>query len=474
MPHPVAHAYCADSLGYSDASDLSQKLYLRQISAIGLVQDSYQRLQKVEQKITASVSLRYETALEAAQQFDRHPTVSGFGFIPSFLKDNLDLKGMPTRHGSKATPSNAVGKSSGISKQLESCGLVWMGKSKLPEFGLTATTEFSHGEPARNPWNPEHSTGGSSGGSAALVAAGVVPIAHANDGGGSIRIPASCCGLVGLKPSRGRWVPNEVAKDLPIQIVSDGVLTRTVRDTARLFGFAEKHHLSKSLPSIGHIERSTARKLKIAYFSKLPTGGHTHEDCVQAVEQVAAFFSQSGHRVVQINPPIPENFAEDFLLYWASMASSVNYFGKALFGRKFDAEKLEPLTKQLSKYALKRCLKLPFTLKRLKDFAGHYEQSFDDFDVILSPTLGTPPPKIGHLSLDLPIELAKERLFEFACFTAAQNVSGAPGISLPAMVNANNLPIGIHLAAPLGQDSLLIELAYQLEEAGELIQWMSQ
>lgn len=473
MPKPLIHTYSSDSFGFADASCLSNQLSTNQTSATELVIRSFDRLDQVQSKINAVVCTQRTQALRVAESFDRSPRTDGFGFIPSFLKDNLDLKGLPTRHGSRATPSERKSKQSAIANQLAKCGLVWMGKSSLPEFGLTATTEYSRAKATLNPWNPEHSTGGSSGGAAALVAAGVVPIAHGNDGGGSIRIPAACCGLIGLKPSRGRLTFNEMAKGLPIQIVSDGVLTRSVRDTARLLEFAEAHYKNKTLPSIRSQESSRKNNLKIAYFSQLPTGGRSHEDCEQAVERAADFLSGKGHRLEKIEPPIPPEFADDFLLYWASMAMSLKYLGKGLLGRKFRARNLEPFTQELSNYALKNVLKLPFALNRLRQFASLYESYFKDYDLVLSPVLGTPPPKIGHLSLDLPFELARERLFNFACFTAAQNVSGAPGISLPIAVNTDNLPIGVHLAAPFGRDSELIELAFQFERHDQLISWSS-
>lgn len=432
---------------------------------------SFERLEKVEPVINATACLQREVACQAAKEYDEKPKFNGFGFIPSFAKDNLNIIGLPTRHGSLATPEQPFRTTSRLAKLLEGCGLSWMGKSRLPEFGLTATTEYSQSEPARNPWNPSYSAGGSSGGAAALVAAGVVPIAHANDAGGSIRIPASCCGLIGLKPSRGRLLVSEFSKDLPIQIVSDGVLTRSVRDTARLYGFAEKLHKNKELPPLGHLEGEKTGPLKIAYFTDLTTGGSAHEDCIQAVEQTAEFLSSQGHSLKRVRTPVPEKFADDFLLYWASLASSIQYFGKVLFGRQFTPKLLEPLTKELSRYALKNCLKLPFTLNRLKNFSNIYESGFEQFDLMLSPTLGTPPPPIGYLSLELPFEIARDRLFGYACFTAAQNVSGAPGISLPVMINRDNLPIGIHLAAPYGRDALLIETAYLFERKGKLIDW---
>jgi amidase len=230
----------ADALGLHDAMALAEQLQRDETSATALVEAAYQRLEKVNPVLHATACLQKEAALAQASFYDRQGQFRAFQGIPGVLKDNLDLYGLPTRHGSAAMPDTAKKHTSAVAQQIIDTGIVLLGKTKLPEFGLTATTEYSKAEPAHNPWNTGHSTGGSSGGSAALVAAGVVPIAHANDGGGSIRIPAACCGLVGLKPSRGRLLMNEMAKSLPINIVSDGMVSRSVRDTAAFFALAEE------------------------------------------------------------------------------------------------------------------------------------------------------------------------------------------------------------------------------------------
>jgi len=236
----------ADALCHHDAVALAGQLQRGETSASALAQAAYQRLELVNPALHATVCLQEETALTQARFYDDLGNFRAFQGIPGFLKDNLDLQGLPTRHGSAAMPATAKNNTSAVAQQIIDTGVVLLGKTKLPEFGLTATTEYSKSEAAHNPWNTGHSTGGSSGGSAALVAAGVVPIAHANDGGGSIRIPAACCGLVGLKPSRGRLAMNEMAKSLPINIVSDGIVSRSVRDTAAFFALAEEHYKAEN------------------------------------------------------------------------------------------------------------------------------------------------------------------------------------------------------------------------------------
>jgi len=342
---------------------------------------------------------------------------------------------------------------------------VLLGKTKLPEFGLTATTEYSKAEPAHNPWNIGHSTGGSSGGSAALVAAGVVPIAHANDGGGSIRIPAACCGLVGLKPSRGRLAMNEMAKSLPINIVSDGIVSRSVRDTAAFFALAEEHYKNPTLPPLGHITTPGRKRLKIGMFTQKISGDETDTACVEAVHKAAALCEELGHEVQEIKVPISSQFADDFLLYWGMLAASISHLGKLAVDRHMDTGNLEPLTHGLAKHFTRNLLKFPFALRRLYQFEAQYATAFADLDVLLSPTLGQPAPPLGYLALDLPFEQARERLVNFASFTAAQNVAGAPAISLPMHHTAEGIPVGVHFAAAMGHEFRLIELALEIEQA---------
>ena len=455
----------ADALGHHDAVALAGQLQRGETSATALVQAAYQRLELVNPELHATACLQEEAALAQARFYDDVGNFRAFQGIPGFLKDNLDLQGLPTRHGSAAMPDTARKHTSAVAQQIIDTGVVLLGKTKLPEFGLTATTEYSKAEPAHNPWNIGHSTGGSSGGSAALVAAGVVPIAHANDGGGSIRIPAACCGLVGLKPSRGRLAMNEMAKSLPINIVSDGIVSRSVRDTAAFFALAEEHYKNPTLPPLGHITTPGRKRLKIGMFTQKISGDETDTACVEAAHKAAALCEELGHEVQEIKVPISSQFADDFLLYWGMLAASISHLGKLAVDRYMDTGKLEPLTHGLAKHFTRNLLKFPFALRRLYQFEAQYATAFADLDVLLSPTLGQPAPPLGYLALDLPFEQARERLVNFASFTAAQNVAGAPAISLPMHHTAEGIPVGVHFAAAMGHEFRLIELALEIEQA---------
>ena len=218
--------------------------------------------------------------------------------------------------------------------QFERLGFTVLGKSTMPEFGLTATTEPLLTGPTRNPWNPAHSAGGSSGGSAALVASGVTPIAHGNDGGGSIRIPAACTGLVGLKPSRGRLVMRQGLERLPVAISTQGVLTRTVRDTILLL--RRDRADPPSLPPIGHVTRPSGRHLRIAVVTDAMGGMVVDPEVRRASSRPALACERLGHGVEPIVYPATEQFGRDFLRYWALLAFAIDHGGARLHGPGFD------------------------------------------------------------------------------------------------------------------------------------------
>lgn len=228
MSNLIVNAMQDDAMGDCDAVDLAKRIADGHVSTEEVTEAAIARASKANPALNAIVTDTYDMARDKARR--RHQGV--FDGVPTFIKDNRDVAGAPTLNGTRALQRIPKQKNSDFVNQFESTGLISLGKSTLPEFGIPPTTEsFSQGA-SNNPWNIEHSTGGSSGGSAALVAAGVVPIAHANDGGGSIRIPAACCGLVGLKPTRNRLINHDGTDGLPINVVHEGVLTRSVRDTA--------------------------------------------------------------------------------------------------------------------------------------------------------------------------------------------------------------------------------------------------
>jgi len=386
--------------------------------------------------------------------------------LPTFVKDNEGVVGLPMRHGSRATSPAPVSASSAFVTRLLDLGFTPLGTSAMPEFGLTASTEPLLTGPTLNPWDTSRSTGGSSGGAAALVAAGVVPIAHANDGGGSIRIPASCCGLVGLKPSRGRLLAPEGHERLPVAITAQGVLTRTVRDTALFYREMERRHPSPGgLRPIGPVDGPGRRPLRIAYVDEGMSGMPVAADVRATVGAAARLCAELGHHVEEIGYPFGEQFGRDFLRYWAALAFTVQYGGRAVHGAGFDACQLEPFTLGLSGYFRSIAVRMPATILRLRRFADDYESFMADYDVLLTPVLAHAAPPIGYLAPDLEFATHMARLLRYASFTMIQNVSGAPAMSLPLGMSADGLPIGVQVAGRLGTEGMLIGLAFELEQA---------
>lgn len=441
-----------DALADMDAVGLREALSAGRVSAAELRQAALQRAQAAE-------PLNGVVTWVDPQE----PASGAFAGIPTFIKDNEDLAGYPTTLGSRATPRHPAARTSRFVGHWQQLGLETLGKTALPEFGLTATTEpIVHG-PTRNPWDLDHSTGGSSGGSAALVAAGVVPLAHANDGGGSIRIPAACCGLVGLKPSRGRLVGVEAMDHLPVNLVTQGVVTGTVRDTVEFYRAMAEVHRVDHLPPIG--PTGDPGRLRVGVITQAVAGLPVDPQVRAAVESAAALCEGLGHHVEYVPNPFTDQIAHDFLRYWGMLAFSLQRLGSQLFGTDYDPAQLEPFTVYLSKFFSSVAVGLPGSLRRLRRFGTTHDAAFDGFDVLLSPVLSSPPVRIGHLGPDVEPRENLIRVLRYASFTALQNVVGAPAISLPLATSAGGLPIGVQFAARFGQEQMLLDLAALLEAA---------
>lgn len=444
--------YRDDALGRHDLTSVRASLASGEVSAQEVREAALARAEDAR-LLNAVV-----TWVDAADD----PRSGPFAGVPTFVKDNEDIAGYPTTFGSRATPTSPVRHDTRLVQHWRRLGFATIGKSALPEFGLTATTEpIAHGA-TRNPWGLDHTTGGSSGGSAALVASGVVPIAHANDGGGSIRIPAACCGLVGLKPTRGRLADPEAMDRLPVKVATQGVLTRTVRDTVAFYeAMAEVH--PTDLPPISSTEEPG--RLRIGMLTTGIAGLGVDPEVAAAVEDVAHECEKLGHSVEVIGNPFGDQIGQDFLRYWAMLAFSLQRFGGQVFGKEYQPARLEPFSAYLAKFFSSVAVNIPGSLRRLRRFPADYDAALGDFDVLLSPVLGSPPVPIGYIGPDVDPREHLVRLLRFAGFTALQNVSGAPAISLPLGRSAAGLPIGIHFAARNGQEQLLLNLAATLEEA---------
>ncbi|MEC7816191.1 MAG: amidase [Pseudomonadota bacterium] len=458
------HCFEDDALGHSDATDLARRLKAGEISRYEVLEAAITRARRTNPVLNGIASERFAAALESpAAELHPAPNRAPFAGVPTFIKDNLHVAGLPTRHGSRAVPPRVTDHTSPFARQLLAQGFECLGKSTLPEFGFNATTEYVDAPATRNPWNLAFSCGASSGGSAALVAAGVVPVAHANDGGGSIRIPAACCGLVGLKPSRGRVANNDAAATLPINIISDGVVTRSVRDTAAFLAAAEQHRPAHDMPPVGTLEEPEGQRFRIGLVLDSISGYPTDPDTRAAVERVAATLEKLGHTLIPMSVPIADHFPDDFALYWSMLAFGVRARGRKLLHPAFDKHQTDPLTNGLARRFRQQFWRLPGALWRLNRAAGDYATAMAGFDAVLTPTLAHTPPPLGHLSPAVPFETLFERLTRYVGFTPLANVTGAPAIAIPVGLTENNLPLSAHLMGHLGGERALLELAYQLE-----------
>jgi amidase len=332
----------------------------------------------------------------------------------------------------------------------------------MSEYGFSASAEHPRLGPVRNPWNTDHTAGASSSGSGAFVAAGAVPIAHANDGGGSIRIPASCNGLVGLKPSRGRLPLDKEVSRMPIRLVANGVVTRSVRDTAAFYREAEPIWPAPKLPPIGDVTRPGKQRLRIAVITRSLLRESSPE-VRELTLKTAALLEELGHRVDHVEkPPVPSSFAADFLLYWGLLAlGQIQMSGHAA---GFDRSRLDNLTLGLDRFARRNLHRLPLALIRLRGAHRHTARFAQTYDAVLTPTLADETPPIGYLDPTADYQQIIDRLEGWVAFTPLQNVTGEPAISLPLAESANGLPVGMMLSAAVGEEVRLLELAYELEE----------
>ena len=290
-------------------------------------------------------------------------------------------------------------------------------------------------------------------------------MAHANDGGGSIRIPAACNGLVGLKATRGRIPSDKLNREMPVKIVHDGVLTRSVRDTAAFLREAERVYRNLKLPPVGDVTGPGRQRLKVALVTDSIGGRETDGETTKTVLAVAGLLEDLGHSVETVDAPVPEFFADDFLNYWSSFALFISATGKRTFNRTYDRRKNDNLTKGLARHAARNSWKLPLSIARLQLSHRVSKAFFADHDVVLSPTVAHLTPELGWLDPTQSYETVIERLMDWVAFTPLQNATGDPAISLPMGMSASGLPIGVHLAAAQGYDRRLLEVAYELEAA---------
>lgn len=475
-----------------DAVGLAELVRRGEVSSLDLVEEAILRVERVNPALNAVVERLYESARAEA----RRPLQGPLMGVPFATKNLLAaIQGVRLTGGSRFFQSFVPGHDSELVRRYRRAGLVLCATTNSPELGLLPVTEPELYGPTRNPWNVAHTPGGSSGGSAALVAAGALPMAHANDGGGSIRIPASCCGLFGLKPSRGRMPVGPDRLEVWFGCEVDHVVSRTVRDSAAALdasGGADTLSLYQAAPPKRPFLEEVATapgKLRIAFSDRPHMPSHVHPDCTEALLQAAKLCQQLGHEVEEAHLSLDSRaLAKAFFTVVVSEAAADIAEGGRLLQKKptpADFETQTWLVAMLAKEVSARDLSL--ALRYLQQVSAEVAAFFGRYDVLLTPTLGQPPPLVGALqpkgaeavvqrlaagwSSSLLLKLgggidgAVDRVFAFIPFTPLANFTGQPAMSVPLHWNAEGLPIGVQAIGGLFDEATLFRLAAQLEGA---------
>lgn len=436
-----------------------------------LAEAAIERIEALDPLLNAVVHRRYEAALDGIPA----PRSGPFAGVPFLLKDlNADSAGDPAHHGNKALKAagHRAGSDSWLVGRYRRAGFTILGRTNTPELGLVPVTEPEAYGPSRNPWDTSRSTGGSSGGAAAAVAAGMVPVAHASDGGGSIRIPSSMCGLVGLKPSRGRITAGPTGDESGLSV--HHVLTRSVRDTAAVLdatagpGSGDMAVAPPPAQPFLAALGTPAPPLRIGLLDHNPLGSlHPHN--AAAARGAAHLLESLGHHVTDSAPDAlgEEESGPRFMIRWAVGARLGIMSLERMLGRTIGPDDVEPLTWALAATSDEvGSAEFALVLQHSSRFSRRLASWWDCHDLLVTPTLGGPPPLLGALTPPPEDPFAtQEATASLVPFTTPYNVSGQPAISLPVAVSPDGLPIGIQLVARYGREDLLLQVGASLEEA---------
>ncbi len=465
-----------------------------EVSPGELLETAIARIEAHNPALNAVIRTRYDAARSEAAQVDRAAPFAG---VPFLVKDLVaTIGGEPTGNGNRLLASLPMPRDSELVRRFRAAGVLIAGRSNTPEFGLTPYTEPRAFGPTRNPWSMAHSPGGSSGGSAAAIASGMVPLASGGDGGGSIRIPASCCGLFGFKPSRGLTPTGPEFGELWHGFAIEHVLSRSVRDSAAMLDATAGEDAgapyaapSRERPYLAEASAEPGR-LRIAFTHQPLFGqGSVHPDCIEALAASARLLESLGHDVEEAAPPVDADaLALAFVTVLAGETRAEIEHVARVFGRKPRAADFEPATYSLG--LLGKSISAAASAaasQQLQLAARAMAPFFERYDVLMTPTLGAPPALIGSLqpsraearlmrivnALDAGWLLDKlgvikplaAKTFDYIPFTPLFNATGQPAMSVPLHWNVAGLPIGTQFVAPLGADALLFRLAGQLERA---------
>jgi amidase len=459
-------------LMFRPAGELAGMVRDGEISARELAELSLRRIEEHNPALNAFVDIDAEGALRAAEKIgpgDQRP----FAGVPVAVKNNRPVKGMRLTYGCELMADHVADYDHNVTRRLREAGFVIVGTTTLPEYGILPVSEARLFGPTRNPWDLERTPGGSSGGAAAAVAAGLVPVAHGNDGGGSVRIPAACCGLVGLKPSRGRISAAPELGDSSLGI--DGMLTRTVADTAAILDVLAGYEPGDATWAPASQEPFAAaaarepKALRIAASTLPPVPDAVVDDaCAGAVSDAAVLLRSLGHEVEEVDPPWQQEGLSEMFggVFSAQISLSIAYSG-IVAGRVPSADDMEPMSWAI--YSMVQKLGAVENLAlvvRLQAYARRLVSFLLDYDVLLTPALAERPLPLG--TLDTAAENPMETFTRsglFTPFTPVFNATGQPGISVPLYQGDDGLPLGVQLVGQPAGEATLLALAAQLEEA---------
>ena len=459
-----------DDVLWLDATAQARLVADGEVTARELAEAAIARIESVDGSVNAVIHRRFERALE---EIDLGLPAGPFRGVPFLIKDlYADSAGDPAHHGNRALRDAGwtAQRDSWLVGRLRTAGFAFLGRTNTPEFGLVPVTEPESYGPTRNPWNLEHSPGGSSGGSAAAVAAGMVSVAHASDGGGSIRIPASMCGLVGLKPSRGRTTlgPDGDEGGLSVQ----HVVARSVRDTAALLDVIRGPGSGDMVVAPPPLRPYAAEvdirppQLRVGFLDSNPNGP-VDPECQAAVKVALQLLEQMNHSVTDDHPHIDPGAGRHFGARWVVNARvRLNWLG-GLLGREVTPGDVEPLTWAMASVGQSMPgVDYASAVAAGSAMARQMGRWWEDHDLLVTPTLGRLPPRIGELRPpDEDPFATQERTGLLVPFTTHFTVTGQPALSIPLHVSADGLPVGVQLVAAYGREDLLIQVAAQLEEA---------
>jgi len=458
-----------------DAVGLAELVRKGEVKPSELIEEAISRIGRSNDKINAVIHETFEIGRQAASDVESGENSGPFAGVPFLLKDIEGmLTGVPSTFGSRFTMDLVSPIDDELVSRYKRAGMCILGKTNAPELGLLPITEPAAYGPSRNPWNLEHSTGGSSGGSGAAVAAGIVPMAHANDGGGSIRIPAACCGVVGMKPTRGRITQGPLMGDAMGGLVNNHVLSRTVRDSAAMLDATagpmpgDPHMAPAPRGTFLNAAQTSPGKLRIAFCPTTFEGDVIDPEVSTAVLETAKALEALGHEVVEDFPKnIMQAAMDPFRIVWSTGATLIIDTFSQMLGKPINWDEIEPITRAFYEDGAKfSAAEYAGAWNTLHGLSRQVAMMLEPYDLLLSPVLTRPPVKLGTFdsnSTDLDQMFAD--LQAYVPYTALVNATGQPSVSLPLHQSASGLPIGQMFTGKFGDEETLYSLAGQLEEA---------